>query len=124
MGIQLRPLQNSGGGHLIWASLSTNLFLPPLIQFLLSCLQQLGIQILEARISATNPKRNRCLGNLSFLLTSGPLVLPGGEMTWLLLVLLAFLGLCAPGLGCLCPFLRCSECSARMRMSHSLAQFS
>lgn len=71
MGIQLRQLQDSSGGHLIWASLSTDLFLPPLIKFLLRCLQQLGIQTLEARISARTPNRNRCLGNISYSFNFG-----------------------------------------------------
>ena len=73
MGIQLRQLQDSSGGHLIWSNLSTDLFLLSLIKFLLRCLQQLGIQILEARISAMTPNRNRCLGNISFSFNFRPL---------------------------------------------------
>lgn len=63
MGLQHRQLQNSRAGHLIWASSSAASLLPPFIKFLLSCLQQLG---LEARIRTTNPKGNRCLGNKSY----------------------------------------------------------
>lgn len=91
MGIQLRQLQNSSAGHLIWASLSADLFLPPLIKFLLSCLQQLGIQDQHCE-----PQEKQMSGKHPILLTSGSLVLPGGEIIWLLLALLVFFGLSIP----------------------------